>query len=851
MIARTWKIAAALCLVVSAAGCSEDSREPSPPPPATAALTLTASDTSVIANGVNTVTLAATDGSGSGPIDLTTTRGTFPGGGTTAQIPGGTGTVILTTCDAIAVPTCAGTATVTATGPSGTRTVTITFGSLASVCPTNCSADPSCAGLACTASGGGSGTCSATTPSICTLAPACTPNPAGATTETSCSDGIDNDCSGETDCEDSSCAGDQCGALPTSVCRSGACVDLTSGLGIEIRPARSRLPADGTTTTTIAVTLTSGQDPVPNLDVTFSLSPAGLGTLSALTGTSDLNGRVFVTFTAPAIPGVAVITATVTAIPTVSASASITIPRFGSLQIPQPYALHPVMGVKTSGWNEFSPVLVQALDDQGQPYPDGLAVRFEHRTLGGSTFGPPLATTNLGACTAAARCVAYDGVVWSGAKPEDLDKTGLARAPLFSGTIAGTLQVSATATASGVTRTVTLPSVAVVGAKASLANLSVVCGPRNVPALAETTCATSLVDAPITCAALLKDRFNNLLGTSTQVMFASEAAPVGQVAWTPPYLPEAQGSEQPDLGTATQIFETLGGGLPFDVAPQAGEPSVDHALDGCGTRTHNPRDGVVTIVAVADGEEAFFDQNGSGAYEAGEPFVDQGEPFVDQDDDGVYTLGEWFLDVDGDVVYTPANGTWDAFAKIWTQTVVVYTTGGATLAAPGGTTFLGNRWVLLADWAGACSPTPTPPVFHLTATNPSVSYNVVAADRNLNFLSTGTSYAVEPVGTPEVVVLYRGLPKFADNLGFAYRYWPCDQNGVCASQCRATGAAAPCEMAPSISGFTCGYAAGVTVTRGSSPDPTVLIDWNAVTPWNRFGSAVDYIVTRSITGDSL
>jgi hypothetical protein len=177
----------------------------------------------------------------------------------------------------------------------------------------------------------------------------------------------------------------------------------------------------------------------------------------------------------------------------------------------------------------------------------------------------------------------------------------------------------------------------------------------------------SWVDAPFTCAALLKDRFNNLLGTSTQVYFASEAAAVGQVAWTTAYDPAAQASEQQYLGTATQIFQTLGAGLPFDVAPLASEPMVTHDLDGCGVRGHNPRDGVVTLVAIADGEEAFFDANGNGVHDppnaggtGGEPFVDQGEPFVDQDDSGAWEPGEWFQDADGDLAYTPPNGVWDA-----------------------------------------------------------------------------------------------------------------------------------------------------------------------------------------------
>ncbi len=846
MNARNWSFAAALCLAAATAGCKSDSGHTPDTTPTAPTVTLTASDASVIANGVNTVTLSVTDGGGSGPIQFTTTRGTFSGGGTTTSIAGATGTVTLVTCNASTVSTCAGTAVVTATGPSGSDSVSIVFGSLASVCPSNCSADPGCAGSACTLTGGGAGSCSATTPSVCTAAPACTRSPAGASSETSCSDGTDNDCNGKTDCAESSCAGQQCGALATSVCKSGACVDLSSGLSMRIVPVRTRLPADGTTSTTIRVALTSALDPVPNLGVTLSLTPAGFGTLSATTGTSDLNGNVFVTYTAPATPGSAVITATVTLIPTVTGFTTITMPRFGALQVPDPYAAHLVMGAKTSGWNEFSPVMVQALDDQGMPYPDGLAVRFEHRTFGGSTFGPPLAATNLGACTAAAGCVAYDGVVSSGPDPAVIDTTGLASAPLFAGTVAGTLVVRATATASGVTRTVTLPSVAVVGAKASLSNFSVMCAPRNVPALAEHDCSVSWVDAPFTCAALVKDRFNNLLGIPTQVIFASEAAAVGQVTWTPPYDPTILPNDQTvDLGTATQIFETLGAGLPFDVDPQPGEQFVSHALDGCGVRTHNPRDGVVTIIAIADGEEGFFDANGNGQYDAGEPFVDQGEPFIDQDDNGQWDPGEWFLDVDGGYAYTPPNGLWDAQTKIWTQTVVVYTGWPAGALAKTATTYLGTRWVDAATpFANGCTPTPAPALFSvenglsgLPPTLPtSTTYGVVASDMNLNVLTKNTTYDAKPATTVKSNVEYLGLASYADLLGLFYQYWPCDQAGSCASQCRATGANAPCKMKPAISGYWCGIDTAVRVTGGTTEaDGLFGVNFSVDTPWSNYG----------------
>jgi hypothetical protein len=156
-----------------------------------------------------------------------------------------------------------------------------------------------------------------------------------------------------------------------------------------------------------------------------------------------------------------------------------------------------------------------------------------------------------------------------------------------------------------------------------------------------------------------------------------------------------------------------------------------------------------------------------------------------------------------------------------------------------------------ATYAGTCAPSAKPADFALTALNPRASYWVVASDYNLNFLSTGTKYSVDPVGKVNATATYTGLDKIADLLGMSYRYWPCDQSGACASQCRATGANAPCRMMPSLSGFSCGYGAGVTIDRGQSADVgTIEFDWNVVTSWQRYGSGVDFIVSRPQRGTS-
>lgn len=848
----SWKLAAAVCMAAAAAACSKSDSGSSPP---ASVVAVSVSRTSVIGNGTNTVTITVSDSTGTA-VTVTTTRGTFPGGVQTATVQGA-GTLALTTCNTAIDATCSGTAQLTAVSAGGgVGGASFSIQPLAAACAADCTADPACPTLTCT-SAGGTGTCSGTTPSACVVAPACTPNPAGSTSEGSCSDGIDNDCNAKIDCLDTVCDGQPCKAgSPTFVCEAGACTDVASGLAIQIAPARTRLPANGTTSTAVVVTVTSGGKPAPSMGITLTTtlgSFSATSTLLTTTGTTGADGTATFAFFSSATPGVATLEAQVTAVPQIAQSATVTVPALGAFQLSPTSVEFPVMGVKGSGWNEFGWVQVQVLDDLGNPYPDGLAVRFELQQLGGATLAEPL-TADTATCLAAAGCVGHQGAISSGSGTPDT--TGLASTDVYAGTVAGTLPIVATTSAGGRTRSVTLPTVAVVGAKASGENLAVVCGPRNVPALAETDCDVSLVDAQFSCEAILKDRFGNVLGRSTQVFFESEAASVGLVATTAAYDPTKDPVSQADLGTALQIFNTLGNGLPADVAPAAGEPSWNDPADACGRTTHNPRDGAVTVIAVADGEEAFEDANGNGVYDAGEPFVDLGEPFVDANDNGQRDAGEWFLDVNANGAYDGPDGQWNANAKIWAQTRVVYTTAPAG-SLPSGGGLLGTRWADLATFAGACTASPIPAPFSVNAavTGPpavpatSQSYVVVASDRNLNRLATNTVYsaAVEAPGT--VKVAYNGLASYSDQTGFFFRSLVCDRSGAnCADRCLATGAALPCLVVPSITGYDCGITSTVTITGADKPSGAEFVDWVVDETYQRFGSGVTYHLPMVLSG---
>ncbi len=139
-----------------------------------------------------------------------------------------------------------------------------------------------------------------------------------------------------------------------------------------------------------------------------------------------------------------------------------------------------------------------------------------------------------------------------------------------------------------------------------------------------------------------------------------------------------------------------GSSSPRDVAPDTavGEPSY---ADSNG-KVRNPRDGLVTLVAVVQGEEAFTDTNGDGDYDQGEPFVDTAEPFLDEDDDDERDAEEKYVDVNGNNRWDKANGVWDSKIRImaiykllWTGELYAYAkaarvaiSGTSTAIADGG-----------------------------------------------------------------------------------------------------------------------------------------------------------------------
>jgi hypothetical protein len=106
-------------------------------------------------------------------------------------------------------------------------------------------------------------------------------------------------------------------------------------------------------------------------------------------------------------------------------------------------------------------------------------------------------------------------------------------------------------------------------------------------------------------------------------------------------------------------------GKPASSCPAAcqNDPNASGCVEPCwieGGVTHNPRDGLATLVVAVPGVKAFDDR---------------GEPFVDTDDDGARSVGEAYIDYNGNGKYDPPSGAltermiWRAVRIVWSGDV--------------------------------------------------------------------------------------------------------------------------------------------------------------------------------------
>lgn len=657
-------------------------------------------------------------------------------------------------------------------------------------------------GAAC---GAGGATCSAQ--AACVIA--C----AGDGSAEQCADAIDNDCDGVADCSDSDCATATACASATQSC--GA----TDGAGrrVCLDASRTQLLADGTSAADLSVLLRVGPAPVAGATCTFSIQGvSGLIDGAATTSkTTDSAGRAAVVYTAGTTVGESRVVVSCLAEATqapVTAELPMTLLGVGAMRVVG--ADHQVLGTTGSGYQEHSQITFQLFTPDGAPFPAGAPVQLSHRSHGGSYIGSsPGCEGNV--CTVGALT----------------DGQGKVSITLTSGREFAVLTVEAAARGGGRDAKVVAGGYAVVGAKANGAHISLDCRPYNVPAFTNHDCLYSRYageEKVVDCTVSLADRFGTVIGVPTLATLQSEAGNAGPAASTVPYDPAKPVSEQRGIGKALTYIDVYGHPLPRDVSPFSGEVSRANVDFGCGPKTVNPRDGLVTVIAIVAGEEGFVDRNVNGLYDEGESFIDIGEPFVDADDDGTRAADEPYEDVNGNGRYDAPNGKWDANTHIWAQTRVLYT-GHPAREISAGKEFFSRVYLPPYEQRPEL---PLPP--NGTSTTPWLDlppeitqpfYGVFFTDDRYNPLASSTKYEAA-AAAGNITVTMVGPDNTVDSLGTSFRQLYCESaaaphgkcfHGPADSACvpAETSASRACFVVPDVGGCVNGTCPSNAFTLGN------------------------------------
>lgn len=177
-----------------------------------------------------------------------------------------------------------------------------------------------------------------------------------------------------------------------------------------------------------------------------------------------------------------------------------------------------------------------------------------------------------------------------------------------------------------------------------------------------------------TCVAQLSDRVAGRVDIATQVFFLTEAGSVDQASTTD------------ENGIAVTSLR-IGPPAPYEIVEIPANGYEADADQRYLNSDFNPRDGLVTVVAVTRGEEDFVDVNGNKVWDEFEDYqlanMDLAEPCIDANDDGECQVdldvrgdepyAEAFRDTNNDGIWSDGNGTWDKDTEIWQATHVLWT----------------------------------------------------------------------------------------------------------------------------------------------------------------------------------
>ncbi|MCG3173432.1 MAG: hypothetical protein GMKNLPBB_01629 [Myxococcota bacterium] len=229
----------------------------------------------------------------------------------------------------------------------------------------------------------------------------------------------------------------------------------------------------------------------------------------------------------------------------------------------------------------------------------------------------------------------------------DLDANGGAIVRLFAGKQGGTASVSVLWAPTGeqpTTKTVQIE----IRPPPIITSMEFRCDSKNIGAY-----VPKGREILVKCDVLVKNNKGGLL-RNAPVEFKAEAGTMEK--------------RQNDDGETVYLYSPKTGD-PADVDPIAGEPSYRDAKG----QTRNPRDGLVTIIAMLPFGEAYNDSNGNGVRDRNERFEDQGEPLVDSNDNGVWDKGEFFVDFNESGKWDAPNGRHDPEGYMWVRANILWT----------------------------------------------------------------------------------------------------------------------------------------------------------------------------------
>jgi len=153
-----------------------------------------------------------------------------------------------------------------------------------------------------------------------------------------------------------------------------------------------------------------------------------------------------------------------------------------------------------------------------------------------------------------------------------------------------------------------------------------------------------------TITAIVGDRFGNVVADGTRVNFISEGGTIGQSQSTGAFTATTV------MGQASAILQTA-----VPTTPQ---------LNGVAPAGNV---GFNRIVVFTTGSESFTDNNGNGRFDAGIDYhSDVSEPYIDGNDSGAFEAGELYIDVNNNGRFDGPDAIFQDNTTIWTSMNVLF-----------------------------------------------------------------------------------------------------------------------------------------------------------------------------------